>query len=94
MKRRWLCALLAAVLIVSTLSGLSLRTGAVETMTTSQQMIDVIKDLRRIGVLPVLAHPLQELTEPELIADGKGNKAQGCLGNHTQALNLLQRIKS
>jgi predicted metal-dependent phosphoesterase TrpH len=30
------------------------------------QMLDVIKDLRRIGVLPVLAHPLQELTEPEL----------------------------
>ena len=45
MKRRWLCALLAAVLIVSTLSGLSLRTGAVETMTTSQQMIDVIKQM-------------------------------------------------
>ena len=29
-------------------------------------MIDVIKELRRIGVLPVLAHPLQELTEREL----------------------------
>ena len=30
------------------------------------QLIDVIQELRRIGVLPVLAHPLQELTEPEL----------------------------
>ena len=30
------------------------------------QLIDVIKELRHIGVLPVLAHPLQELTEPEL----------------------------
>jgi predicted metal-dependent phosphoesterase TrpH len=30
------------------------------------QLTDVIKDLRRIGVLPVLAHPLQELTEGEL----------------------------
>ena len=30
------------------------------------QLIDVIKELRRIGVLPILAHPLQELTEPEL----------------------------
>lgn len=29
-------------------------------------LTDVIQDLRRIGVLPVLAHPLQELTEPEL----------------------------
>ena len=32
------------------------------------QLTDVIKDLRRIGVLPVLAHPLQELTEAELRA--------------------------
>ena len=30
------------------------------------QLIDVIKELRHIDVLPVLAHPLQELTEPEL----------------------------
>ena len=30
------------------------------------QLLDVIEDLRRIGVLPVLAHPLQELTEAEL----------------------------
>ena len=30
------------------------------------QLIDVIKELRRLGVLPILAHPLQELTEPEL----------------------------
>ena len=30
------------------------------------QLTDVIKDLRRIGVVPVLAHPLQELTESEL----------------------------
>ena len=32
------------------------------------QLIDVIKELRHIGVLPILAHPLQELTEPELRA--------------------------
>ncbi len=32
------------------------------------QLMDVIKELRRIGVLPVLAHPLQELTEAELRA--------------------------
>ena len=30
------------------------------------QLIDVVQDLRRIGALPVLAHPLQELTEAEL----------------------------
>ena len=30
------------------------------------QLMDVIKELRCIGVLPVLAHPLQELTESEL----------------------------
>ena len=30
------------------------------------QLTDVIKSLRRIGVVPVLAHPLQELTETEL----------------------------
>ena len=30
------------------------------------QLLDVIQDLRRIGVLPLLAHPLQELTESEL----------------------------
>ena len=29
-------------------------------------LTDVIENLRRIGVLPVLAHPLQELTESEL----------------------------
>ena len=32
------------------------------------QLMDVIKELRRIGVLPVLAHPLQELTQAELRA--------------------------
>ena len=30
------------------------------------ELTDVIKELWRIGVLPVLAHPLQELTEAEL----------------------------
>jgi predicted metal-dependent phosphoesterase TrpH len=30
------------------------------------QLTDVIKELKRIGVLPILAHPLQELTEQEL----------------------------
>ena len=29
-------------------------------------LTDVIRDLRRLGILPVLAHPLQELTEAEL----------------------------
>ena len=32
------------------------------------QLLDVIQELKRIGVLPVLAHPLQELTEAELRA--------------------------
>ena len=32
------------------------------------QLLDVIGELRRIGTLPVLAHPLQELTEAELRA--------------------------
>ena len=30
------------------------------------QLTDVIQEFRRIGVIPVLAHPLQELTESEL----------------------------
>ena len=30
------------------------------------QLMDVIKELRHIGVVPILAHPLQELTESEL----------------------------
>ena len=30
------------------------------------QLMDVIKELRHIGVIPVLAHPLQDLTEAEL----------------------------
>ena len=30
------------------------------------QLMDVIKELRHIGVLPILAHPLQELPESEL----------------------------
>lgn len=30
------------------------------------QLLDVIREFRRIGVLPVLAHPLQELTQVEL----------------------------
>ena len=30
------------------------------------QLLDVIRELRRIGVVSVLAHPMQELTEPEL----------------------------
>ena len=30
------------------------------------QLTDVIKELRHIGVIPVLAHPLQDLTESEL----------------------------
>ena len=30
------------------------------------QLTDVIQDLRRLGILPVLAHPLQELTAAEL----------------------------
>jgi predicted metal-dependent phosphoesterase TrpH len=32
------------------------------------ELLDVIQKLRHIGVLPVLAHPLQDLTEPELRA--------------------------
>ena len=40
--------------------------GGFYTPPSRLQLMDVIRDLRRIGVLPVLAHPLQELTEREL----------------------------
>ena len=40
-----------------------------------------------------LAHGF-ELTEPELIADGEGDEAQGRLGQHTQGLHLLQGIEA
>jgi hypothetical protein len=35
-----------------------------------------------------------QLAEPELIADGKGNKAQRGLGNNFKAVYLLQRIEA
>jgi predicted metal-dependent phosphoesterase TrpH len=44
------------------------------------QLTDVIKELRRIGVLPVLAHPLQELTVQELKALLPLAKEAGLLG--------------
>ena len=47
------------------------------------QLTDVIKSLRRIGVLPVLAHPLQELTESELRTLIPIAKEAGLLGMET-----------
>ena len=49
MNRRWLCGLLAAVMLVSVLSGLPLRTDAAETMTSSQAMIDVLKKMEGLA---------------------------------------------
>jgi predicted metal-dependent phosphoesterase TrpH len=46
-------------------------------------LTDVIKELRRIGVLPVLAHPLQELTVQELKALLPLAKEAGLLGIET-----------
>ena len=47
------------------------------------QLTDVIRELRRIGVLPVLAHPLQELTESELRELLPAAKEAGLLGMET-----------
>ncbi len=47
------------------------------------QLIDVIKELRHIRVLPVLAHPLQELTESELRALLPNAIASGLIGMET-----------
>ena len=47
------------------------------------QLLDVIKELRNIGVLPVLAHPLQDLTEPELRALLPEAVAAGLVGIET-----------
>ena len=47
------------------------------------QLTDVIKELLRIGILPVLAHPLQELTEQELRSLLPIAKDAGLLGMET-----------
>jgi predicted metal-dependent phosphoesterase TrpH len=47
------------------------------------QIMEVIQTLRRIGVLPVLAHPLQELSEQELRAFLPAAKEAGLLGMET-----------
>ena len=47
------------------------------------QLTDVIRELRRIGILPVLAHPLQELTEQELRDLLPLAKEAGLLGMET-----------
>ena len=47
------------------------------------QLLDVIRQLRQIGVLPVLAHPLQELTEQELRQLLPAAKEAGLLGMET-----------
>ena len=47
------------------------------------QLTDVIRELRRIGVLPILAHPLQELTEQELRELLPIAKEAGLLGMET-----------
>lgn len=45
MKKHWICALMAAVLIAGLFSGAAPRSRAAEAMTTSQQMIDVLKKM-------------------------------------------------
>ena len=52
MKRKWLCSLLAAVLLFHILSGLPLRTSAVESLTSSQAMIDVLKKMEGFSAKP------------------------------------------
>ena len=47
------------------------------------QLIDVIKELRRIGAIPVLAHPLQELTQTELRQLLPSAIAAGLIGMET-----------
>ena len=47
------------------------------------QLMDTIRELRQIRVLPVLAHPLQELTEQELRALLPAAKEAGLLGMET-----------
>ena len=46
-------------------------------------LLDVIRELRQLGVLPVLAHPLQELTEEQLRRLLPIAKAAGLLGMET-----------
>lgn len=52
MKGRWLCGLLAAVMLVSVLSGLPLRTNAVETMTSSEDMVNILKKMEGFHAKP------------------------------------------
>ena len=47
------------------------------------QLLDVIRQLRQIGVLPVLAHPLQELTPSQLRSLLPIAKEAGLLGMET-----------
>ena len=47
------------------------------------QLTDVIKEFRRIGVLPVLAHPLQELSASQLRELLPGAIAAGLAGMET-----------
>lgn len=47
------------------------------------QMMQVIETLRQLGALPILAHPLQELTERELRGLLPAAKAAGLLGMET-----------
>ena len=56
------------------------------------QLVDVIKDLRRIGVLPVLAHPLQDLTERELNELLPGAIEAGLLGMETMHSSYSQEM--
>ena len=63
------------------------------------QLMDVIKELRDMGVVPVLAHPLQELTEAELRALLPAAAAAGLVGMETvhssyseQTIALAEKI--
>ena len=63
------------------------------------QLLDVIKELRRIGVIPVLAHPFQELTESELMELLPNAIEAGLVGIETmhssytpEAIRLAEKI--
>ena len=52
MKRRWLCSFLTAVMLLNILAGLPLRTSAVDSMHSSQAMIDILKKMEGFYAYP------------------------------------------
>ena len=55
-------------------------------------LTDVIGELRQMGVLPVLAHPLQELTEPELRELLPEAMAAGLVGMETMHASYTPEV--